>query len=163
LENGQSKVWGECNRATNNRLVAVELARGELDGNTQAACALKIVLSSGRWIEVKPDFDNGRSIWHYLFLLLTIVVPLFCIVSATVCLRSKVRRKWLWIMFILFGFVSFQLNWTTGQIVLEPLSLQFLGSSIAYGPWMISFSLPLGGFLVLLLRKKLLPKEVANQ
>jgi hypothetical protein len=102
-----------------------------------------------------------------LFLLLTIVVPLFCIVSATVCLRSKVRRKWLWIMFILFGFVSFQLNWTTGQIVLEPLSLQFLGSSIVragvYGPWMISFSLPLGGFLVLLLRKKLLPKEVANQ
>jgi len=35
LENGQAKVWGEHNQATNNRLVAVELARRDLDGNSR--------------------------------------------------------------------------------------------------------------------------------
>ena len=30
VENGQAKVWGEHDRAPNNRLVAVELARSEL-------------------------------------------------------------------------------------------------------------------------------------
>ena len=39
LENGQAKVWGGHNRATDNRLVAVELARRELDGNSRPAGA----------------------------------------------------------------------------------------------------------------------------
>ena len=58
LENGQAKVWGEHNQATNNRLVAVELARRDLDGNSRPTCALKIVLSSSRQIEVEPDFGS---------------------------------------------------------------------------------------------------------
>jgi hypothetical protein len=58
VENGQAKVWGEHNRAPNNRSVAVELARSQLDGNSRTACALKIVLSNGRQIEVGTDFDS---------------------------------------------------------------------------------------------------------
>ena len=58
LENGQAKVWGGHNQATNNRLVAVALAGRDLEGNSRPTCALKIVLSSSRQIEVEPDFDS---------------------------------------------------------------------------------------------------------
>ena len=58
LENGQAKVWGVHNQATNNRLVTVDLARRDLDGNSRPTCAMKIVLSSSRKIEVEPDFDS---------------------------------------------------------------------------------------------------------
>jgi hypothetical protein len=36
----------------------VELARRDQDGNSRPACALKMVLASGRRIEVGPDFDS---------------------------------------------------------------------------------------------------------
>lgn len=39
------------------RLVAVEVARRDRDGNSRAACALEVVLCSGRRIAVQPDFD----------------------------------------------------------------------------------------------------------
>jgi hypothetical protein len=58
LKNGQAKLWGEHSRASSNRLVAVELAGRGLDGNSWPANCLKILLSSGRQIEVEPDFDS---------------------------------------------------------------------------------------------------------
>jgi hypothetical protein len=40
------------------RLIAVELAKKDRDGNSQPICALEVVLSSGCRIEVRPDFDS---------------------------------------------------------------------------------------------------------
>jgi len=58
-----SKGFGrEQNRATTNRLLAVELASGNLDGSGRPPCALKIVPSSVRQIEVKPDFNSDTSL-----------------------------------------------------------------------------------------------------
>jgi hypothetical protein len=58
VKNGEAKAWGERSRAESHRLVAVELARRDHDGNSRPACALKMVLASGRRIEVGPDFDS---------------------------------------------------------------------------------------------------------
>jgi len=41
------------------RLVAVELPRPGRDRNPGAACALEVVLSSGRRIEVRREFDSA--------------------------------------------------------------------------------------------------------
>ena len=41
-----------------NRLIAVELAKKDRDENSRPTCALEVVLSSGRRIEVRPDFDS---------------------------------------------------------------------------------------------------------
>ena len=45
-------------QAKSNRLVAVELAGKDRDGNNGTLCALEVVLASGRRIEVRRDFDS---------------------------------------------------------------------------------------------------------
>src|SRR5262245_40768550 len=58
LENGEGRARGELSPPLSNRLVAVELASRNQDGNRRPARAIKIVLTSGRRIEVDPDFDS---------------------------------------------------------------------------------------------------------
>jgi|SRR5438132_14275475 hypothetical protein len=50
---------GEAGLRTGSRLVAVELARQDRDRNPRTACALEVVLSSGRRIEVRREFDSA--------------------------------------------------------------------------------------------------------
>ena len=38
VKNGEAKAWGERSRAESHRLVAVELARRDHDGNSRPAC-----------------------------------------------------------------------------------------------------------------------------
>ena len=40
------------------RLIAVELAKKDRDENSRPICALEVVLSSRRRVEVRPDFDS---------------------------------------------------------------------------------------------------------
>ena len=58
LENGEGRARGELSPRASNRFVAVALARNDQNRNRPPACGLKIVLSSGRQIEVGPDFDS---------------------------------------------------------------------------------------------------------
>lgn len=58
LENGEARARGELSATVSNRLVTVELAGKNKDGNRRPACALKVALTSGRRIEVGPDFDS---------------------------------------------------------------------------------------------------------
>jgi transposase-like protein len=57
LEEGQAQAGVERRQTQSNRLIAVELARRDQDGNSRSSCALKIALSKGRRIEVGPHFD----------------------------------------------------------------------------------------------------------
>jgi len=57
-ENGETRARGQLRPAVRNRFVAVELARKDQNENREPACALKIVLTGGRQIEVGPDFDS---------------------------------------------------------------------------------------------------------
>jgi len=100
---------------------------------------------------------------HLLFLVARIGVSLLIIVTLVVCLFSRVRFRWLWVIFILFGFTQFQLNWTTGQTGFQPISFLVLGASFfragLYAPIVFSFGIPLGAILFLLLRRWLLRKD----
>lgn len=89
---------------------------------------------------------------HYAFLLCCLAVPAFVLTTVVVCLRTRIeRRKWLWVIFILVPVVRFSINWTTGQIGFQPISLQLFGAGVVasniYSPWFLSFSLPLGAVL----------------
>jgi hypothetical protein len=64
LDKGEAVAWGEPSQTVSNRLVAVELARRDQDGNRRPAWALKIVLSSGRGIEVgRISIRTPSSVW----------------------------------------------------------------------------------------------------
>jgi hypothetical protein len=50
---------GEAGVKTGGRLVAVELSGKDANKNPRTACALEVVLSSGRRIEVRREFDSA--------------------------------------------------------------------------------------------------------
>ena len=107
-------------------------------------------------------FHDKTSV-HYLFLLLCVTIPVFVVTTLVICARSKIRKKWLWIIFILVGFVSFTLNWTTGHVNLQIINFQLLGASAfklgLYAPWMLSFAIPVGAIVFLMVRERLLVPE----
>lgn len=93
------------------------------------------------------------------FLTFWILVPLFSLYTAVLCLRSKVSWKLLWFLFIILGVGQLTLNFTTGQLMTRPFSIQLLGASFfrmgVYGPWLFSVSWPLGAVLFYFRRNKM--------
>ncbi|GGF06876.1 hypothetical protein GCM10011611_10460 [Aliidongia dinghuensis] len=95
-----------------------------------------------------------------MFLGLTALVPLFIVITAIICtLTTMRRRKWLWLLFILFGIGQLSLNWTNGSLYVTPTFVQLLGAgwsqSGLYGPIMLHFSVPLGAIIFVVLRRRL--------
>jgi len=106
----------------------------------------------------KFSLSNKTQI-QYLLLALAIILPLLTLCVLVVCVRTKLRgRKWPWVLFIIFGFGKFAVNWTTGQWAFAPLSFQLFSASAfapLYGPWTLAVSVPLGAITFLLLRRRL--------
>jgi hypothetical protein len=88
-----------------------------------------------------------------------IIAAIFTLTVLVVCIRTKMqRRKWLWILFILFGFGRLSVNWTTGQWGIGVLAVQLFSASAHadfFGPWIVSVSLPAGAVIFLIKRRNL--------
>jgi len=102
---------------------------------------------------------ESKGAVHYLFLAGAILVPSFLVVVLAMGLRTRdLRRKWLWASFILFGVAGVTINWTTGQIALQPLSIHLFGAgavrSSPYSPWLVSVAFPLGAVVFLARRRR---------
>jgi len=105
----------------------------------------------------------GKGIAHYAFLAIAVAIPLFIAYALAVCLKTPIpRRKWLWYIFIALGLVQVSLNWTSGALSIQPISLLLLGASFyrsgPVGPIVVSFALPLGA-VVFLARRRSLVKQ----
>ena len=107
---------------------------------------------------------------NQIMLILAISIPLFCLFALVQCIRTKVKRKWLWILFILFAFGSVSLNWSTSDLRIGLLNFQLLGSGLRGqgmgGPRVLTVAFPLGAIWFLLKRKALTlaptPKETPS-
>lgn len=102
---------------------------------------------------------KGKSIIHYIFLVLAVLVPLFIVVTFIFYLRTPIKkRKWLWAIFILLGFAQCTINWSTGQVFYQLLSFNLLGAGFFYGnefgPVMLKVAFPLGAIMFWIKRKK---------
>lgn len=104
-------------------------------------------------------FREKNSVFYWYFALL-VAVPLFSLSTLVLCVRTQIKYKWLWVIAILIGVVTFRLNWTTGHVDWALLNFQLLGASMlrtgAYGPWMIAISLPVGAIVFRLKRRFML-------
>ena len=85
---------------------------------------------------------------HYLFLFFAISIPIFILISLIFVIKTKqLKKKWLWIIGVLFGFIKFSINWTTGQVGFSLINISILGAGYSksgnIAPWMLSFSLPI--------------------
>jgi hypothetical protein len=101
----------------------------------------------------------GKAFLQYATLAFAILIPIFTLYALVLCFRTKiVKRKWLWLIFVLMGIGKITVNWTTNQWNFATLTFQILGSSAfapPYGAWLISVSLPLGAIVFLFRRKTL--------
>jgi len=98
----------------------------------------------------------GKGASQYVVLAGALASLALSLCALVVCARTRgLRRKGLWVVFILLGFGKLTVNWTTGELFLLPLSVQLFGASAMAelgAPWMIAASLPVGA-LVFLLRE----------
>lgn len=98
---------------------------------------------------------RGKTALHFAFLLATIASPIAMIAALVKVIRRKgLRRKWLWGLLSFVGLFSFAMNWSTGAVSINWLTVQIIGAgfvSAAPGlaPWMLTFTLPVGALLIL--------------
>jgi hypothetical protein len=115
-------------------------------------------------LEVLNRFTfRGKSYLHFTVLALCITVPCLVLFALVVCIRSRLPRKWLWIVFILFGVCQFRLDWTSGAYEFRPISVSLFGTSLfkvgPYAPWILSCAVPLGAIVFLIRRRRLISED----
>ncbi|MGA2002901.1 MAG: hypothetical protein ABSG70_05950 [Terriglobales bacterium] len=98
----------------------------------------------------------GKSQGQYAVLLLAAATGLLCSYASIICLRNKL--PWYWALISMVGLGQLAVNWTTGETSFSLGAISFppaQASASAYGPWMISVTLPVGAVLFLMLRDRL--------
>jgi hypothetical protein len=91
----------------------------------------------------------GRAPMQYLFLALVIASPAAMIWSLVKVIRAPgLKRKWLWGILAFVGLFSLQMNWSTGGIAINWLTVQLLGAGVTSGlsrfsPWFLTVTLPI--------------------
>jgi hypothetical protein len=103
---------------------------------------------------------SNKGLIHFIFLGLVMFIPLLILFALVMCARTPMRQKWLWIIFILLGVGSLNLNWTTGEFSIGLLHIRLLGAGFAKmapaAPWIFSISAPVGAVLFLSLRRMMI-------
>ena len=93
----------------------------------------------------------GKPAINYIFFVLAIVSVGFVIFTLIAAIRKPLKRKWLWVIGILFTFIKFKLNWTTSEFDFQLVSFQLLGAGFSksglVAPWFLTFSIPIFAIL----------------
>ncbi len=102
---------------------------------------------------------RGRTWRHYLILTLGLVSVLLSVGTAILIARTPMPRRWLWTFTALVGLGKIGINWTSGELFVYLPTLQLLGASClrpgTVGPWIVSFSLPVGALWALWHRRSI--------
>lgn len=90
---------------------------------------------------------RNTGVAHWLFLVFVLAAPAVTIAALVRVWRSGLfRRRWLWTLGCLVGVTQIVMNWSTGDILFQPLHIVLLSASIfkpaLLAPWIVSFSLP---------------------
>lgn len=98
---------------------------------------------------------SGKSPIQLGFLAYAIAAPLLMVFAMIkVAATPNLRFKWLWVVVSFIGIFSLHMNWTSGTLTIDWLSVQVVGayasSSISrFDPWTIDATLPIGALLIL--------------
>lgn len=103
---------------------------------------------------------TGKGPIQWVAAALLVLVPLFVLATLVVCARTKgLRRKWLWLIFVVLGWTSLTVNWTTGQWMFNLLQVELLGAGFFQAspltPFVVKVGIPIGALLFWWKRKRL--------
>jgi hypothetical protein len=106
--------------------------------------------------EINAFTLRGKTPFQIGFLALAAFLAIFTIGTAIIAIRTPIpKRKWLWVVFTLLGFVQISLNWTTDELNYNPISFLLLSAGFVqqfYGPLLIQIAFPLGAVIFWLKR-----------
>jgi hypothetical protein len=110
----------------------------------------------------------GKGPRYYVWLLLSVAVPVFCIAVAVVTARTKgMRRRWLWTIAALIASPVFTLNWATGAVAIRNSLFILLGAGFTKAgpaaPWLFSVASPIGALAALLRRHAAIRRQHHQQ
>jgi hypothetical protein len=97
----------------------------------------------------------NRPIVEVGLLGLALASPLLMIAALVKVVRTRgLKRKWLWGLLSFVGLFGFRLNWTTSQVAINWITVQFIGAGMTrslskFDPWVVSWTLPIGALLIL--------------
>jgi hypothetical protein len=123
-------------------------------------------------IETTNGFSlRGGNPVGFLVLLLALLCAGFTIVAAVIVVKERIPRRWLWALFALLGVAPVTVNWATGQVSFQLLSVALFSAGIISagigGPWLVSAAFPAGAIAAVhkvrsVRRARLLPKPEAG-
>lgn len=98
---------------------------------------------------------RGKTPLQYGVLLLAVLAPLFCLLTAVV---AGWRRRWAWLIVSLFGVGQLTLNWATGAAEFQIARIALFGAGYVKGPgaldpWIIIVSIPIPALLFWVFRR----------
>jgi hypothetical protein len=103
---------------------------------------------------------SGKGAVHYAFLLIMagVVAVTLVAVRAWVRVRRSTRHRWWWLAGILVGAFKISLDWTTGSLAIQALTVQLLSVGCVRsgidGPWTLAFSIPAGAIAFLIVQRQ---------
>ena len=119
-----------------------------IDGERRVILGMEVKPLAASLDEISRFDLQGKTALQYGVLLAALVFLGMSLVALIRCIMDKgLRRKWLWIIFILFGIGQLSVDWNSGAWEFSPLHfLLFSASAVSpgYGPWVVSTALPLG-------------------
>jgi len=93
----------------------------------------------------------NKSIGHYIIILVSIVILIVSLYTASICFGTMEKRKYIRTLFILCGIGKLSFNWTTGMLFFNFLSIHIptvaLNRAGTVAPFILRVSLPLGVIL----------------
>ncbi len=101
------------------------------------------------------SFEVGRrGPLGYLWLAIMLTCVSSCIWATVLIWRRRwLKRRWLWTLGSLFGFVGFGLNWSTGAYAVLLVNVSLLGAQASkagpYAPWLLNFGIPVVALVVI--------------
>lgn len=131
------------------------LLQVQLEGTEVALEIVRFNLQNlpGNLAELNAWRFSGKPLQNYL-VLGSGLLSLACIGYALYrCARSQVRRKWLWMLFVVSALGQVSVVWTNGEVDFRVLHLQFFGlaatKASSHAPWVFAAGFPLGALLLL--------------
>ncbi len=154
LNTETSDVWFESNYAATTWVLTNVVIR-RVDGGDWRIAGLHI-----QSLPASIAVVNGFSFWDMGFVQYAFLLAMAAVAATTMAAlvawfrrRRRIRRRWWWLLAILVGAFRISINWITGAVAVQALTVQLLSFSASRDgirPWVLSFSIPAGAIAFLI-------------
>jgi hypothetical protein len=134
------------------------------DGGDETISGLHVMTISEPVESINEFTLLDKGLPQHVGLCLAILVSVFSLYVFVLCLRTKGRMRWIWLILIVVGVCRITVNWTTGQWLFSLWTIQVppvMMFCTPYGPWIVQISAPLGAITFILLKKSLTVRPTA--